>query len=444
MAAKSDSNPTNVKCSVRKLSTVDSQQTTASLQSDRINSIIREFNEGSRTLDQVKGMGVTIKKYTTKGIIRFIFNYNPDLSVKERMHPDVNVFRSLVLYQFPDGIYHIGAMAFNAFFNYGKNPFDDMFLEWAFTPDGQKEFKVIAKDKIDGMMIMVSCNPINGDIEVYSRGTEGETVFPIPVKIPHLKGNTLKDVVLALLPAKASKIINDNKHLSFVFELTTTIRQILTDGYTDSLFLLDVFDKSTKKRLPFDTVNKIADDIGISCPDSSEIKSIDDAKEILKHKPLDTEGHVYTVYARITGIPVCDVKGKTQFYFDMKDFASKNGGNLPSDVCVVIPQFLQGKSDEYITSSPFITKHYGDDIRLVIVKIIGLIDNVKGIYRDIDVDDPKAFSTAVKDSKHPMSHMFYDVKKKHNGDWDKFFSVLVSKSKNHKKTFSSIIKALNM
>jgi len=420
------------------------KQTTASHQRDRIDSIIRRFNEGSLTLDQLKRMYVNNKKYTNNGTTRLIFNYNTELSVKERMHPDVNIFRSLVLYQFPDGKYHIGAMAFNAFFNYGRNPQDDRFLEWSFTPDGQKEFKVIAKDKIDGMMIMVSCNPINGNMEVYSRGTEGETVFPIPVKIPYLKGKTLRDVVLALLPKNASKIINDNKHLSFVFELTTTIRQILTSGYTDSLFLLDVFDKSTKKRLPFDTVNKIADDIGIPCPDSSEIKSIDDAKEILKHKPRDTEGHVYTVYNRVTGIPVCDVKGKTQFYFDMKEFASKNGGNLPSDVCMVIPQVLQGTIDEYIASSPFITIHYGDEIRVIVIKIISLIDNVKGIYRDIDVDDPKAFSTAVKDSKHPMSHMFYDVKKKHNGDWDKFFSVLVGKSKNHKKTFSGIIKALNM
>jgi hypothetical protein len=436
-------NATNEGCVVH-TDTPDYKKTTASQQCDRIDSIIRRLDNGSLTLDTVKRMGVIVKEHTKDGITRLICNYNTELSVKERMHPDVNVFRSLVLYQFPDGKYVIGAMAFNAFFNYGRNPQDDRFLEWSFTPDGQKEFKVIAKDKIDGMMIMISCNPSNGNMEVYSRGTAGDTVFPIPVKIPYLKGNTLRDVVLALLPKNASKIINDNKHLSFVFELTTTIRQILTSGYTDGLFLLDVFDKSTKKHISFDAVNKIADDIGIPCPDSREIKSIDDAKEILKHKPRDTEGHVYTVYNRITGIPVCEVKGKTQFYFDMKEFASKNGGNLPSDMCMVIPHVLRGTIEEYIASSPFITTHYGDEIRKIVIKIISLIDNVKGIYRDIDTDDPKAFSTAVKDSKHPMSHMFYDVKKKHSGDWDKFFSVLVSNSKNHKKTFASIIKALDM
>lgn len=252
---------------------------------------------------------------------------------------------------------HIVALPFFRFFNFGQEA--AIKINW-------DDPKLSIQEKLDGSLCIVYACPITNSFQVATRSV------PNADQLMDNQKYTFRQLFEKALEEQLHMSFDDftrahlQKHITYLFELTSAYNQIVVKYEKPSITLLGARDINTLQEIDISTLN-----VPVPRPHIYALNSLDEILAyVSSREPFEHEGVV-----------VCDssfrrVKIKNPSYV----IAHKLKSSIGSSPRNMLEAILLGKDDDIISLLP---KELADDLEQMKAKLVQVINNYDLIYKTI-------------------------------------------------------------
>ena len=195
------------------------------------------------------------------------------------------------------------------------------------------------------------------------------------------------------------------------------------------------------KQLSINQVDKLAVELNLSRPESFVVTDIDQLDAFIKTKPPDYEGLVLKVIDPESSDVLCELKYKSQSYFDLK-----NMGGHPLNPDMHLPHLVARSLDVFVNDHTHV-RHYQAELLILQSKVDRVFDQLLVMYRDLEQvhDNQKAFAQAVNLITHPMANSLFQIHGRHKGSVESFRTQMAEDiRKGNKKCMLFLISAIEI